>query len=175
MVFSNDYISVLTIFCSYAIFHPLAYLVKLNIEMIMSNLIKKIALAGYGYKKPSTENEFGISPLPAPKSSSSPKHHGFLGLVFPMPRNNEIRKTEEYLVQSAPKSAAHLLLYQKCETCWRCWGMKIIDCINKKRRTSVDHVSVLHSPNFGNKGEARTLSVGTEDEVLAKPEPALKH
>ncbi|KAL1644805.1 hypothetical protein SLS61_008598 [Didymella pomorum] len=74
----------------YAIFHPLAYLVKLNIEMSMAHLIKKIATDR------SRQSDLCIIP----------NSHNILKSVFVRDQpslpatKNEIIKTEEFRVQS---------------------------------------------------------------------------
>ncbi|KAF2473591.1 uncharacterized protein BDR25DRAFT_256383 [Lindgomyces ingoldianus] len=111
----------------YIQFHPLAYLVKLNIEMVMANLIKKIAV--------STSKRTGNVSLVAEFVSSSnksstnpnstlPHHHRRSSIielssnVFSgsagkkgrkgsrsgsfMPTGNQIKKTEEIHIQSEP-------------------------------------------------------------------------
>lgn len=112
----------------YAIFHPLAYLVKLNIELSMADLIKKIALDR------SQNRDFLLNPnshnsalkiysreadsLPPSRQTISVLK-GALGLGQPSPRpainplaNNEILRTEEFRVQSGP---AHDLEVQRKE------------------------------------------------------------
>ncbi|KAH7113240.1 hypothetical protein B0J11DRAFT_146022 [Dendryphion nanum] len=106
----------------YASFHPLAYLVKLNIEMIMANLIKKIAVAtSYNQNDLSMLYEFAATAISetgsldktTPRRSTYPDTTGrhrssFLDFIQLTPKPNQIRKTEEYVVQSALKTDIQL-------------------------------------------------------------------
>ncbi|KZM25940.1 hypothetical protein ST47_g3000 [Ascochyta rabiei] len=113
----------------YIQFHPLAYLVKLNIEMVMANLIKRIAISAS--RKPgnaSLANDFRSSNLStsgaksggtgAPKRSRRESNHE-LASVFSYkgdishytaedrvvsfaPTGNEIKKTHEVVISSEP-------------------------------------------------------------------------
>ncbi|KAJ4353007.1 hypothetical protein N0V95_003725 [Ascochyta clinopodiicola] len=113
----------------YIQFHPLAYLVKLNIEMVMANLIKRIAISAS--RKPgnaSLANDFRSSNLStsgaksggtgAPKKSRRESNHE-LASVFSYkgdishyaaedrvvsfaPTGNEIKKTHEVVISSEP-------------------------------------------------------------------------
>ncbi|OCL11093.1 hypothetical protein AOQ84DRAFT_387077 [Glonium stellatum] len=99
----------------YIQFHPLAYLVKLNIEMTMANLIKRIAISSSRRTgNISIAQEFTSNS----KSASDNTHTNTRGSVFELPsishkkRNsktnsmspygNQIKKTEEITVQSMP-------------------------------------------------------------------------
>jgi hypothetical protein len=114
---------------SYIQFHPLAYLVKLNIEMTMANLIKRIAISAS--RKPgnaSLANDFRSSNLSTsgaksgatgqPKQSRRSSNHE-LASVFSYkgdashyhnedrivsfePTGNEIKKTHEVVISSEP-------------------------------------------------------------------------
>lgn len=121
---------VLTCF-SYIQFHPLAYLVKLNIEMTMANLIKRIAISAS--RKPgnaSLANDFRSSNLSTSGAKSGatgarrakqsrPHSNHELGSVFSYkgdithyvagdpnvsfePTGNEIKKTREVVISSEP-------------------------------------------------------------------------
>ncbi|KAJ4322716.1 hypothetical protein N0V94_002234 [Neodidymelliopsis sp. IMI 364377] len=113
----------------YIQFHPLAYLVKLNIEMTMANLIKRIAISAS--RKPgnaSLANDFRSSNLSTsgaksgatgvPKQSRRSSNHE-LASVFSYkgdashyhnedrivsfePTGNEIKKTHEVVISSEP-------------------------------------------------------------------------
>ncbi|KAF9694796.1 hypothetical protein EKO04_007410 [Ascochyta lentis] len=113
----------------YIQFHPLAYLVKLNIEMVMANLIKRIAISAS--RKPgnaSLANDFRSSNLSTsgaksggtgvPKKSRRESNHE-LASVFSYkgdashytaedrvisfaPTGNEIKKTHEVVISSEP-------------------------------------------------------------------------
>jgi hypothetical protein len=96
-----------------------------------------------------------------------------MGLPFSIPRGNEIRKTEEYLVESTPKSKQ--LQQQRSERYQKDGGMEAIDCIKGTSFDSTGHVGVLPSATSVNNDEIRTSSIGTEEEILAKPQPALKY
>ncbi|KAF2738875.1 hypothetical protein EJ04DRAFT_427879 [Polyplosphaeria fusca] len=107
----------------YIQFHPLAYLVKLNIEMTMADLIKRIAV--------STSRRTGNASLVAEfnsssnKSSTNPTSHGRRSSIIELsnylsstskskhpsragktasfqPMGNQIKKTEEIHIQSEP-------------------------------------------------------------------------
>ncbi|KAF2014551.1 hypothetical protein BU24DRAFT_451561 [Aaosphaeria arxii CBS 175.79] len=94
----------------YASFHPLAYLVKLNIEMIMANLIRKVALksaydADFYYEFGTATDSSGSRPNSAIISSEvenppSRRRSLLQSLTMWIPRGNEIKKTEEYSVRS---------------------------------------------------------------------------
>ncbi|KAL1605542.1 hypothetical protein SLS59_003344 [Nothophoma quercina] len=113
----------------YIQFHPLAYLVKLNIEMTMANLIKRIAISAS--RKPgnaSLANDFRSSNLStsgaksggtgAPKKSRRESNHELASvfsykgdiehyrnedrIVSFAPTGNEIKKTREVVISSEP-------------------------------------------------------------------------
>lgn len=102
---------ILTLSIRYAIFHPLAYLVKLNIEMSMAHLIKKIAL-----DRSCNSDTFVISNshnramkcCTQDSDSLPPSRHtpSMLKSLFssenpnPTLLKSEILKTEEFRVQS---------------------------------------------------------------------------
>jgi hypothetical protein len=101
-------------------FHPLAYLVKLNIEMSMARLIKKIALgsnnphnaAGFrsfneSSKPDSTPAENGSFKSWAANQGASFKD-GFREDKGHAAAVGGIQKTEEYTVRSAPGTAMEL-------------------------------------------------------------------
>jgi hypothetical protein len=102
----------LTISSRYAIFHPLAYLVKLNIEMSMAHLIKKIATdhsrlsdTFIASDPPHNGDKKRCSQDPD-QSTSSRQTLSILKGVFgyersrPTPAKNEILRTEEFRVRS---------------------------------------------------------------------------
>jgi hypothetical protein len=118
----------LTLAPSYIQFHPLAYLVKLNIEMIMANLIKRIAIS----TSKRTGNVSIIQEFASDSNKSSSANTGALSQnaharrnsaielssgVFPnkrssnrdddrtvsfAPMGNQIKKTEEIHIRSDP-------------------------------------------------------------------------
>jgi hypothetical protein len=102
----------------YAMFHPLAYLVKLNIEMSMARLIKKIALGSNGPHNAagfrsfnssngnkSSQNDGSVKTWAARQSSN-------LKSIFSGDKQSDqdggIQKTEEFTVRSAPRSEMEL-------------------------------------------------------------------
>ena len=105
-------LSKLTIVTSYAIFHPLAYLVKLNIEMSMAHLIKKIAMNSSRSSDlciiPNSHNgafrccSQDTDSLPPTRQTISILKSVF-GREQPSPEL-QILKTEEFRVQSRPAS-----------------------------------------------------------------------
>lgn len=67
----------LSVFIRYILFHPLAYLVKLNIEMTMANLIKRIAVSSSrkaGGDRARIANEFDFSNPSTSGQKSSTLH-----------------------------------------------------------------------------------------------------
>ncbi|KAG9199206.1 hypothetical protein G6514_008953 [Epicoccum nigrum] len=96
----------------YAIFHPLAYLVKLNIEMSMAHLIKKIATDHsrlsdtFIVSNPPSSAGKKCSSQDPDQSTSSRQTISILKGVFgyerskPTSTKNEILRTEEFRVQS---------------------------------------------------------------------------
>lgn len=105
-------LSKLTVVTSYAIFHPLAYLVKLNIEMSMAHLIKKIAMNSSRSSDlciiPNSHNSAfrccsqDTDSLPPTRQTISILKSVF-GREQPSPEL-QILKTEEFRVQSRPVS-----------------------------------------------------------------------
>lgn len=106
---------------SYAIFHPLAYLVKLNIEMSMARLIKKVAASS---NNPNNPNGAALFPS---FNSSSDRHKpsskterfstwasssvkGIFGGDHYRASKHEggIKKTEEITIHSSLKTAVEL-------------------------------------------------------------------
>lgn len=96
---------------SYAIFHPLAYLVKLNIEMSMAHLIKKIALDRSRHSDTfviSNSHNRAVKCCSQDSDSLPPSRQtpSMLKSLFstehsnPPLLKNEILKTEEFRVQS---------------------------------------------------------------------------
>ena len=108
---------------SYVQFHPLAYLVKLNIEMIMANLIKRIAVStarktGHAdfakeFQSDSQSNHFSrrqsgtmtqqdrngghFHELDSVTSFATDKHAD-LGVVSVAPAANQIKQTREVVI-----------------------------------------------------------------------------
>jgi hypothetical protein len=139
----------------------------------MANLIKKVALDGRGNNSPVVYGS-SSSDQPASESGINPRRRSFLGLALPIQKGNEIRKTEEYVVQSTPKPEAELQ-QRRCETYWKDRGVTTIDSMNRIIRDSVDHIGVASSTIPPSSAETtRTWSVCTDETMLVKPEPALK-
>jgi hypothetical protein len=106
---------------SYLIFHPLAYLVKLNIEMSMARLIKKIAL---GSNAPNQAAYFPSITLDSDiqnNKSQSERLRGWAvmhrssmrsffvgGEPCPTAEHGVITKTKEFTVRSTPKGDMEL-------------------------------------------------------------------
>jgi hypothetical protein len=95
-------------------FHPLAYLVKLNIEMSMARLIKKIALGSNNPHNASGFRSFNSSSNAhkAPENSSfkawAAQQSASLKSIFGGEKHvslqdGVIKKTEEFTVRSAPR------------------------------------------------------------------------
>jgi hypothetical protein len=105
----------LTKWRSYTILHPLAYLVKLNIEMSMARLIKKIAL---GFNNPN--NAVGFRSFTSSNGHKSSSNNGslktwaarkgttlksiFNGNQHPPAQEGVIQMIEEFTVRSAPRA-----------------------------------------------------------------------
>lgn len=113
---------------SYIQFHPLAYLVKLNIEMTMANLIKRIAISasrkpgnaslandfrssnistsgaksgGTGVLRQRRESNHELASVFSYKGDASHYKAGDRAVSF-SPTGNEIKKTHEVVISSEP-------------------------------------------------------------------------
>jgi hypothetical protein len=101
-------------------FHPLAYLVKLNIEMSMARLIKKIALGsnnpqdGTGFRSFNDSSKPNSTPVDNSSFKSWVVHQGAsIKGMFGEDKGHAagiggIQKTEEFTVRSAPGTAIEL-------------------------------------------------------------------
>ncbi|KAF1848761.1 uncharacterized protein K460DRAFT_353702 [Cucurbitaria berberidis CBS 394.84] len=150
----------------YAIFHPLAYLVKLNIELSMADLIKKIAL---GRPRKSEDLAlkltFGTSPGGFGMTDSSvtaePQSLRFSALQSSSDRtnysssikNHEIRKTEEFVLRSSLQSDSDRAMSKHVADRWMAQVEDDdLDQMNYTHRTSDDDslVDVAISEPVGN-------------------------
>jgi hypothetical protein len=110
--------SPLTTSHSYAMFHPLAYLVTLNIEMSMARLIKKIALGSNdphnaaGFRSFRSSNGHKSSPNDWSLKTWAARQSSTLKSIFSGDKHSDqdrgIQKTEEFIVRSAPRSEIEL-------------------------------------------------------------------
>ncbi|KAF1915889.1 hypothetical protein BDU57DRAFT_209823 [Ampelomyces quisqualis] len=98
----------------YAMFHPLAYLVKLNIEMSMARLIKKIALSSdnqqnaAGFRSFNSSSNMHKTPENAGLKTWAVQQSSSLKSMFGGDKDMSgsdggIKKTEEFTVRSAPR------------------------------------------------------------------------
>jgi hypothetical protein len=158
---------------SYAIFHPLAYLLKLNIEMAMANLIKKIAIENLQV----TDNisalyEFATTSFPEQSEKPLVKDRiSRLGLSFTMPRSSKSRRTGEISVEAGSRSDWDFLnTHQRSQISTRDFsdGRSIqsgdLDLVLPSVRDSKSEASV----------ERSTLPHQNDDVILKAPEQALK-
>lgn len=163
---------------SYAIFHPLAFLVKLNIEMTMANLIRKIAL-----ENSQTQNTFLItfasqssdSPQPTKSGSytSRKSHRKWLSSHSNSNRQSlrlgktlhedGIVKTEEFSVSSARRSRLSSQLFHIPKA-----------HVNQMENSSAPDVISLKSGDLSEqtRRESSAASFGTGDEVQLVHPPA---
>jgi hypothetical protein len=158
--------SSLTELRSYAMFHPLAYLVKLNIEMSMARLIKKIALGSNnpnnaaGFRSFSSSNGHKSSPNSGSLKTWATRQSTALKSVFngnqqPTTQNGVIQKTEEFTVRSAPKADMEMQPHK----------------IPGDKTVEVAITSI--KGEFKEKKSSRTKDSMGDEETLIKGQPAL--
>ncbi|KAH7409904.1 hypothetical protein DE146DRAFT_643284 [Phaeosphaeria sp. MPI-PUGE-AT-0046c] len=152
----------------YAIFHPLAYLVKLNIEMSMARLIKKIALgssnpqntAGFRSFDSSNAHKSGTNngTFKAWAEKHSTSFKSMFGSEKATVQPGAIQKTEEFTVRSGPIDEVEL---------------------QSQKHPIGKHVHVGISSVIGpdkdvKEGKSsRARQCMSDEETLIKPQPAL--
>jgi hypothetical protein len=153
------------------VFHPLAYLVKLNIEMSMARLIKKIALGSENPNNAAGFRSFNSSSLAdkaqkgdgsfkswAAKQSASLKNifNGDSASV----QQGGIQKTEEFTVRSAPREEVEMQLQQHA-------GDKSVQVGVSSVIGASDH------PDFKESKGSRTKEFMSDEETLIQSQPPL--
>jgi hypothetical protein len=157
-------------------FHPLAYLIKLNIEMSMARLIKKIALgsnnaataAGFrsfedsSHAHKTLESGNGLKSW-AERQSNSIKTIFGAGQNKSVPSDGGIKKTEEFTVRSVPADELEM----------------------QPQKSSTEknvHVGISALPSTEGRNEfreskdvkaIRQRQYMSDEETLIKPQPAL--
>lgn len=178
----------LTISSRYAIFHPLAYLVKLNIEMSMAHLIKKIAT-----DHSRLSDTFIASDLPhsgdkkrcsqdPDQSKSSRQTLSILKGVFdyersrPTPANNEILRTEEFRVQSGQVLDLEMQQSNQRTQLGIHDGLDFASNDNSLTWTSSgDHGSNDSEQDTSSVSNLRGTATDSDKRHIARPLPAILH
>lgn len=170
----SSHISLLILRLRYAIFHPLAYLVKLNIEMAMADLIKKIALENV----PTSDNisalyEFATSSFPNLHEKPLVLHRrSLLGLSFATLKRGQTKKAEEICIKPLPRSEWIRADHKPSQTSTRDFsdGRSI-------QSNDLDLVlpSIRDSRSQRSLGSRISKEIGDEEKILKSPEPALQH
>ncbi|KAF2655674.1 hypothetical protein K491DRAFT_598406 [Lophiostoma macrostomum CBS 122681] len=156
----------------YAICHPLAYLVKLNIELVMANLIKKIATADSQHaddisvlyeRATSFFSEQGDTGL------ALEKRHSLRRLSRFMPMGYQIRKTQEYSVHSMSR------LDSDSGTTTRLGGTILPETRPRDVQAEQDALPKI-TVNTARGSVMLKSGLGCDREAIpARPEPVLKH
>lgn len=178
----------LTISSRYAIFHPLAYLVKLNIEMSMAHLIKKIATdhsrlsdTFIASDPPHSGDKKRCSQDPD-QSKSSRQTLSILKGVFdyersrPTPANNEILRTEEFRVQSGQVLDLEMQQSNQRTQLGIHDGLDFASNDNSLTWTSSgDHGSNDSEQDTSSVSNLRGTATDSDKRHIARPLPAILH
>jgi hypothetical protein len=156
-------------------FHPLAYLVKLNIEMSMARLIKKIALGSNNAATAAGFRSFEDSSYPhkslssnggfktwATRQSDSLKNM-FSGEQAKATHDGGIKKTEEFTVRSTPADEVEMQPHKYS-------GEKSVQVGISAITSSEERAEFKESRDVK---ASRAKQIMSDEENLIKPQPAL--
>ncbi|KAH7091567.1 hypothetical protein FB567DRAFT_436690 [Paraphoma chrysanthemicola] len=159
----------------FTLFHPFTYLVKLNIELSMARLIKKIALGSNGPQSGRVFPSFNSSTDKASKITRLGEWAAKQGMVIKnamhadssisKPESGAIKRTEEYTVSSEPIE----LRSQKFDD-----SKNVQISVSRKDDTRAAMIGVYRATKESKDGrEVRTRELMGDEEVLIKPQPVL--
>jgi hypothetical protein len=155
-------------------FHPLAYLVKLNIEMSMARLIKKIALGSNnshnagGFKSFNSSSNARKSPEDSSFKAWAAQRSASLKSMLVGDRHvpvqdGVIKKTEEFTVRSAPREEVEMHWPKRS-------GDKVVQVSIRSVIMPVDREEFDKRYNEGK--VSRNRQPTSDEETLIEPQPA---